>query len=69
MRVDQTLSLSADNASGIDNLCSVENDAYYNYFFNSIKVEFDKLGLQDVSASINKLLEQIIDMGEQDRHE
>ena len=62
--LDQFLSLS-DDASGMTNLCTVENDVYYNYFFDSIKAEFNKLGHQKVSDSVNNLLEEI-DMGERD---
>ena len=62
--VDQFLALS-DDASGINNLCTVENDAYYNYFFDSIKAEFNKLGHQNASTSVNELLKEI-DMGERD---
>ena len=62
--VDQFLSLT-DDASGINNLCTIENDVYYNYFFNSIKAEFNKLGHQKVSGSVNNLLAEI-DMGKRD---
>ena len=58
MGVDKTLSLS-DDTSGIDNLCSVENDTYYNYFFASIKAEFNKLGLQVASTAVNESLKEI----------
>ena len=62
MNVDQTLSLFHDT-SEIDNLCRVENDAYYNYFFDSIRAEFNKLGHPNASTSVNELLKEI-DMGE-----
>ena len=64
MGVDKTLSLS-DGESGIDSLCSVENDTYYNYFFESIKAEFNKLGLQVASTAVNESLKEI-DRGELD---
>lgn len=64
MGVDKTLSLS-DDTGGIDNLCSVEYDTYYNYFFESIKAEFNTLGLQVTSAAVNESLKEI-DRGEQD---
>ena len=62
--VDQFLVLS-DEGGGINNLCTVENDDYYNCFFDSIKDEFNRLGHHSVSVSVNNLLEQI-DMGERD---
>ena len=62
--VDQFLALSADNATGIDKLCSVENDTYYNSFFDSIKEKFNKLGHQKATDAVNELLEQIIDTSE-----
>ena len=64
MGIDKELSLS-DDTSGIDNLCSVENDSYYNYFFESIKAEFNKLGLQAASNAVNDSLKEI-DRSEQD---
>ena len=64
MGVHKTFSLS-DNTSGIDNLCRVENDSYYNYFFDSIKAEFYKLGLQVASDAVNNSLKKI-DRGEKD---
>ena len=62
--VHKTLSLS-DDTSGVNNLCSVENDSYYNYFFEAIKAEFHKLGLQVASAAVNKSLKEI-NRGEQE---
>ena len=62
VNVAQFLLLS-DDANGINNLCTVGNDACYNYFFDSIKDEFNRLGPHSVSVSVNNLLEQI-DMGE-----
>ena len=62
--VDQFLSLSAENATGIDKLCSVENDTYYNYFFDSIKEEFNQLGHNKATKAVNELLEQIFDTSE-----
>ena len=62
VNVAQFLVLS-DDANSINNLCTVENDDYYNYFFNSVKDEFNRLGPHSVSVSVNDLLEQI-DMGE-----
>ena len=64
MGVDKELFLT-DDTSGIDNLCSVENDTYYNYFFQSIKAEFNKLGLQVASTAVNESLREV-DRGEHD---